>query len=192
MGKIVISTNATLDGVVQDPDGKEGSARGGWFTRFGGADLEAWAKAALEEILAAEALLLGRRSDAWFAERWLARSGAWAERMNGIPKYVVSSSLGQARWSNASVLKGDVPAEAARLKQELGGEILVYASSELTRTLLQHHLVDEIRLMVLPVVVGTGERLFDGISDFRPLRLVDSQTLGEGLAHLTFQTVPAA
>jgi dihydrofolate reductase len=117
MGKIVITTNASLDGVVQDPDGQEGFSHGGWFGRFGGKDLEAWAALATDEALGAAALLLGRRSDEWFASRWLSRSGAWADRLNSMPKYVVSSTLHRARWSNATVLKGDVAAEASQLKQ---------------------------------------------------------------------------
>src|ERR1700681_3778467 len=108
MGKIVISTNASLDGIVQDPDGQEGFRLGGWFGQFGGKDLEAWAKVSFDEALATEALLLGRRSDDWFAERWLSRSGEWADRLNSLPKYVVSSTLGQAHWSNATVLNGEV------------------------------------------------------------------------------------
>ena len=108
MGKIVISTNVSLDGVVQDPDGKEGFRLGGWFGEFGGKDLEAWTKVSIDAALDTEALLLGRRSDEWLAARWLSRSGAWADRLNGLPKYVVSSTLEEPRWSNATVLKGEV------------------------------------------------------------------------------------
>src|ERR1700738_2690600 len=101
MGKIVISTNASLDGVVQDPDGKEGFRLGGWFGQFGGNDLEEWARGLLGEALGTEALLLGRRSDEWFAARWLSRSGEWADRLNSLPKYVVSATLEEPRWSNS-------------------------------------------------------------------------------------------
>src|SRR6266851_8947815 len=126
MGKIVISTNVSLDGVVQDPDGEEGFRLGGWFGQFGGKDLEEWAKVELEEALRTEALLLGRRSDEWFAARWLSRSGAWADRLNSLPKYVVSSTLEEPKWSNSTVfkgavLKGDVVTEVSKLKQELAG-----------------------------------------------------------------------
>jgi dihydrofolate reductase len=103
MGKIVISTNVSLDGVIQDPDGKEGFRLGGWFGQFGGKDLEEWAKISLNEALRTEALLLGRRSDEWFAERWLSRSGEWADRLNSLPKYVVSATLEHPRWSNSTV-----------------------------------------------------------------------------------------
>src|SRR5580658_10896531 len=128
MGKIVISTNISLDGVVQDPDGLEGFTLGGWFGQFGGKDLEGWAKVETEEALSADALLLGRRSDEWFATRWLSRSGEWADRLNRMPKYVVSSTVEEPRWSNATVLQGDVVNEVTMLKRELEGEIVVYAS----------------------------------------------------------------
>jgi dihydrofolate reductase len=187
MGKLVISTNASLDGVVQDPDGGEGFRLGGWFGQFGGKDLEAWAKVELDEALGAEALLLGRRSDEWFAQRWLSRSGEWADRLNSLPKYVVSSTLEHPRWSNSTVLKGDVVNEVSRLKQELDGEILVYASYQLGRTLIDHDLVDELRLVVFPVVLGAGERLFGETSDTKSLRLLHLRTIGDGLASLTYE-----
>ena len=189
MGKIVISTNVSLDGVVQDPDGKEGFKLGGWFSQFGGKDLQEWAKVSLEEALRAEALLLGRRSDEWFAERWSSRSGEWADRLNSLPKYVVSSTLEQPRWSNSTVLKGDVVDEVTKLKQELDGEILVYASYELGRTLIEHDLLDELRLVVYPVVLGAGERLFGEPCEQKPMRLLDTRTIGDGLASLTYELV---
>ena len=177
MGKIVMSgpQNVSLDGVVQDPDGEEGFRLGGWFGEFGGKDLEAWAEIALDEALRAEALLLGRRSYECFGERWLPRSGELADRLNSLPKYVVSSTLEEPDWSNATVLKGDVVDEVSRLKQELDGEIVVPASYQLGRTLIEHDLVDELRLFVFPVVLGAGERLFGETSDKKPMRLVDDQ-----------------
>jgi dihydrofolate reductase len=189
MGKIVISTNVSLDGVVQDPDGKEGFRLGGWFGQFGGKDLEAWAKVVLDEALRAQALLLGQRSDEWFAARWPSRSGEFADRLNSLPKYVVSSTLQHPRWSNSTVLKGDVVDQVSKLKQELDGDIVVYASSQLGRTLIEHDLVDELRLFVFPVVLGAGERLFGETSDKKPMRLVDSRTVGDGLAFLTYELV---
>jgi dihydrofolate reductase len=187
MGKIVISTNVSLDGVVQDPDGEEGFRLGGWFGQFGGKDLEAWAKVSLEEALGTEALLLGRRSDEWFATRWLSRSGEWADRLNRLPKYVVSSTIEEARWSNATVLKGDVVDEVTMLKHELEGEIVVYASYQLGRALLEHDLVDEVRQVVFPVLLGAGERLFGALSENKPMRLVDTKTIGDGLVHLSYR-----
>jgi dihydrofolate reductase len=189
MGKIVISTNVSFDGIVQDPDGAEGFRLGGWFGQFGGKDLEEWAKVEFEEALGTEALLLGRRSDGWFAERWLSKSGAWADRLNGLPKYVVSSTLQEPKWSNVTVLNGDVVSEVSKLKQELEGDIVVYASYQLGRTLIEHDLVDELRLFVYPVVLGAGQRLFGETSDKKPLRLVDTKTVGDGLVFLTYEFV---
>ena len=189
MGKIVISTNVSLDGVVQDPNGEEGFRHGGWFGQFGGKDLEAWAKVVLDEALGAEALLLGRRSYEWFAARWPSRTGEWADRLNSMPKYVVSSTLEEPEWSNSTVLRGDVVNEVSKLKQELDGDIVVYASYQLVRTLIEHDLVDELRLIVFPVVLGAGERLFGETSDKKPLRLVRAQTIGDGLAFLTYEVV---
>ena len=148
-----------------------------------------WAEVEFEEALGAEALLLGRRSDEWFAARWPSRSGEWADRLNSLPKYVVSSTLEDPAWTNATVLKGDVVDEVSKLKQELDGEIVVYASYQLVRTLIEHDLVDELRLMVFPVVLGAGERLFGETSDKKPMRLVDARTVGDGLAFLTYQPV---
>jgi len=193
MGKLVISTNVSLDGVVQDPDGEEGFRLGGWFGQFGGTDLEAWAKVSFDEALRTDALLLGRRSDEWFASRWSSRTGEWADRLNNLPKYVVSSTLEHPRWSNSTVLKGEVADEVSKLKQELvDGEIVVYASYQLGRTLIEHDLVDELRLVVFPVVLGAGERLFTDASDTKPMRLLDSGTVGRGLAYLTYEFVPGA
>ena len=187
MGKIVISTNASLDGVVQDPDGAEGFRLGGWFGESGGKDLEQWAKVSLEEALGTEALLLGRRTDEWFAARWASRSGAWADRLNSLPKYVVSSTLEEPRWNNSTVLKGDVIDDVSRLKQEIDGDIVVYASYQLGRTLIEHDLVDELRLVVFPVVLGAGVRLFGETIGKKPMRLVDTKTIGDGLVFLTYR-----
>ena len=189
MGKIIITTNASLDGVVQDPDGQEGFKHGGWFTRSGGADLAAWTRHETDETLRAEALLLGRRSDEWFGTRWASRPGEWADRLNSLPKYVMSSTLEDPKWTNVTVLKGDVVEEVTRLKQELDGDIVIYASYQLGRTLIEHDLVDELRLFVFPVVVGAGERLFGETSGTKPFRLAGNRTVGDGLAFLTYETV---
>lgn len=189
MGKIVVSENVSLDGVTQDPTGEEGFRHGGWFGQIADEDREAWATMELDEALGAEALLLGRRSDEWFAARWLSRSGEWADRLNSLPKYVVSSTLEEPRWTGATVLTGDVADEVSKLKQELDGDIVVYASTRLVHTLMEHDLVDELRLTVYPVVLGSGERLFGETSDSRRLRLVSAQTVGDGLAFLTYERV---
>jgi dihydrofolate reductase len=187
MGKIVISENVSLDGVVQDPTGEEGFRHGGWFGQVGDKDREEWAKVELEEALGAEALLLGRRSDEYFGPRWKGRSGEWADRLNGLPKYVVSSTLVNPEWSNSTVLRGEVVNEVSKLKQELDGEIVVYASRQLVHTLMEHDLVDEVRLMIYPVVLGAGERLFGETSDKKPMRLVHVQAVGDSLALLTYE-----
>jgi dihydrofolate reductase len=192
MGKIVISENVSLDGVVQDPAGDEGFKHGGWFGQMGDKDREEWAKVEFDEALRTEALLLGRRSDEWFAARWQSRSGEWADRLNSLPKYVVSSTLEDPRWSNSTIIKGDVVDEVSKLKQELDGEIVVYASCQLVRTLMEHDLVDELRLMVYPVVLGAGERLFGETSDKKSMRLLDTRTVGDGLAYLTYELVREA
>jgi dihydrofolate reductase len=194
MGKIVMSgpQNVSLDGVVQDPDGAEGFELGGWFQEFGGEDLAAWNQVALEEALRAEAWLLGRRSYEFFGERWQPRSGELADRLNSIPKYVVSSTLEHPEWNNSTVLKGDVVTEVSKLKQALDGEIVVPASYQLGRTLIEHDLVDELRLVVFPVVLGAGERFFAETGAKKPMRLVDAKTIGDGLAFLTYELVRAA
>ena len=192
MGKIVISTNASLDGVVQDPDGKEGFRLGGWFTQFGGKDLEPWARVFFEEALGTDALLLGRTTDEWFAERWLSRDDEWAIRLNGLPKFVVSSTIERPRWGNGTVLKGDVVDEVSKLKQDVDGEIVVYASYQLARTLIDNDLVDELRLVVFPVVLGAGARLFGETGNQKPMRLVGTTTIGDGLTRLTYELGHAA
>ena len=192
MGKIIVSENVSLDGVVQDPTGEQGFRHGGWFSQIGDKDREAWAKAEFDEALGAEALLLGRRSDEYFGTRWTGRSGEWADRLNSLPKYVVSSTLVDPEWSNSTVLKGEVVNEVSKLKQELDGEIVVYASCQLVRTLMEHDLVDELRLMVFPVVLGAGERLFGETSARRSIRLLDTRTVGGGLAYLTYEVVKEA
>ena len=194
MGKIVMSgpQNVSLDGVIQDPDGEEGFRLGGWFVQFGGKDLAQWNELALQEALSAEAWLLGRRSYDFFGRRWRPRSGELADRLNSMPKYVVSSTLEEPEWKNTTVLKGDAVSDVTQLKQEIGGEIHVPASYQLARTLLGQDLVDELRLVVFPVVLGDGERLFDETSNEKPMRLVDSKTIGEGLAFLTYELVREA
>src|ERR671922_998781 len=187
MGKIVVSENVTLDGVVEDPAGAEGFRRGGWLGRIGERGREEAAKVLLDEALRAEAQLFGRRTYEFLAARWPSRSGELADRLNDMPKYVVSSTLTDPDWNNSTVLKGDVVDEVSKLKQELNGEVVVVASFQLVRTLMEHDLVDELRLKIFPVVLGAGERLFGETSDKKPMRLVDTQTVGEGVALLTYE-----
>jgi dihydrofolate reductase len=191
MGRIVLSgpQNVSLDGVVQDPDGQEGFKLGGWFVQYGGKDLDEWNKVALDDALGAEAWLLGRRSYEFFGLRWRPRSGELADRLNNMPKYVVSSTLRHPDWNNSKVLNGDVVTEVSKLKRQLDGDIVVPASYQLGRTLVEHDLVDEMRLVVFPVVLGAGERLFGETSDKKPMRLVKAQTIGDSLISLTYEFV---
>jgi dihydrofolate reductase len=188
MGRIIVSENVSLDGVIQDPAGDEGFRLGGWVGLI--KDSPQLNQLALDEALGAEALLLGRRSYEWFAARWPSRTGELADRLNSLPKYVVSSTLEDADWNNSTVLEGDVVEEVSKLKQKVSGEILVAASFQLLHTLVEHDLVDGLRLKIFPVVLGAGERLFGETSDKKPMRLVDVQTLRDGVAVLTYEAAP--
>jgi dihydrofolate reductase len=189
MGKIIISENVSLDGVIQDPAGDEGFQRGGWVGRVGDRGREEAAQVLLEEALGTEDMLLGRRSYEFLAARWPSRTGALADRLNSKPKYVVSSTLQDPAWNNTTVLKGNVVNEVSKLKQQLAGDIVVPASFQLVRTLIEHDLADELRLMIYPVVLGAGERLFGETSDQKPLHLISTRTVGNDLAYLTYQPV---
>jgi dihydrofolate reductase len=192
MGKIIVSENVSLDGVVQDPTGDEGFRVGGWFGEIEKGDHDEWAKVELDEALGAGALLLGRRTYEFFAARWPSRSGPWADRLNGLPKYVVSATLHDTDWNNSTVLTGDVVHEVATLRRKVNGRIVVYASFQLVHTLVEHDLVDELRMMIFPVVLGVGERLFGETSGKKPMRLVDTRAVGNGLVLLTYRPVRAA
>jgi dihydrofolate reductase len=192
MGRIIISENVSLDGVVEDPTGDEGFRHGGWFAQVGDDDRAAWAEIELDEALAAEALLFGRRSYEFFAARWPSRAGGLADRLNSMPKYVLSSTLEDPDWNNSRVLKGDAVNDVSKLKQELTGDIVVYASFQLWHTLMEHELVDELRLMIFPFVLGTGRRLFGVTSETKPVRLIDARTVGGSLAFLAYQPVRGA
>jgi dihydrofolate reductase len=185
MGRLIISENMSLDGVVQDPAGDEGFERGGWVGLI--RDRPGVSELALDEAMGAEALLLGRRSYEWMARRWPSRSGALADRLNSLPKYVVSSTLDDPDWSNSSVLRGDVVQEVSNLKQDLDGHIVVVASFQLARALMEHDLVDELRLRIYPVVLGAGEHLFGETSAEKPMRLVDTRTVDGDVAFITYE-----
>jgi dihydrofolate reductase len=187
MARIVVSEFISLDGVIEDPGGAEDYKHGGWTFDFESGDEGNQFK--LDETLEAEALLLGRVTYEGFAAAWPAMSDpvGFADKMNGMPKYVVSSTLQNPEWNNSTVLDGDVAESVAKLKQELEGIVLVGGSAQLVQTLVEHDLVDEFRLMVFPVVLGTGKRLFGEASDKKPLRLVDSKTVGDGISILTYE-----
>jgi dihydrofolate reductase len=187
MGKIVITEFVSLDGVIQDPGGVEGFKHGGWVFEINRGEEGDQYK--LEETLGTEALLLGRRTYEVFAASWPSRQGEFADKFNSLPKYVVSSTLRDPEWNDTTVLDGDVVKEVSRLKQELEGDIVVHGSPQLARALIEHDLVDELRLMVYPVVIGSGDRLFGETSDKKPLRLVDTRTVGKGVAILAYEPV---
>jgi dihydrofolate reductase len=187
MGRIVVSDNVSLDGVIEDPAGDEGFERGGWVGLI--KDRPGVNKLALDEALGAEALLLGRRTYEWMAGRWPSRSGELADRLNNMPKYVVSSTLEAPDWHNSTVLKGDAANELSRLKLELDGDIVVVASFQLVRTLMEHDLIDELRLKIYPVVLGDGRRLFGETSDKKPMRLLDTKTVDGDVVYLTYELV---
>jgi dihydrofolate reductase len=185
MGRIVVTEFVSLDGVMEDPGGAEDFKYGGWTFEISRGD--EGEKFKLDETLSSEALLLGRVTYEGFAAAWPAREGEFADRFNTMPKYVVSSTLEDPDWNNSTVLKGDVPKEVAKLKPEHDGDIVVHGSARLVQTLLEHDLVDELRLMVFPVVLGSGKRLFGETSDKKPLRLVDSKLVGDGVAILIYE-----
>jgi dihydrofolate reductase len=187
MGKIVISEFVTLDGVIEDPAGGEGFSRGGWVGHISAREEVDQVK--LDEALAAEALLLGRRTYEFFAARWPSRTGALADRLNALPKYVVSSTLERPAWNNASLLTGDVVGAVSQLGRDVDGEVVVYGSFRLVRTLLEHDLVDELRLLVYPVLLGSGERLFAGSADQKPTRLTAVRAVADSVALLSYEVI---
>jgi len=187
MGRIVVTEFVSLDGVMEDPGGAEDYRHGGWtFEIERGQDGDAFK---LDETFAAEALLLGRRTYEGFAAAWPEREGEFADKFNSMPKYVVSSTLEAAEWNNSTILKGDLADEVVKLRDSASGDVYVHGSAQLVQALVEHDLVDELRLMVFPVVLGSGKRLFDGTSDKKALRLTDSKTVGEGVMILIYEPV---
>ncbi|MBO2464661.1 dihydrofolate reductase family protein [Actinomadura violacea] len=186
MGRIVISENISLDGVIELGD--EGAD--GWFAWMRDEDRAAWAQAEAEEAMGAEALLMGRRSYEYFvAQGWPSRSGAWADRLRDLPKHVVSSTLEDLAWENTAVIGGDPVHAISTLKEKVDGDIVVYASGRLVHALIEHDLADELRLLVFPFVLGAGERLFGGTVGKKPMRLVSTRMVGDGLPLLTYEAV---
>jgi dihydrofolate reductase len=189
MGRVVVSEFVSLDGVIQDPTGEEGFRHGGWFVQVADEDRDARAKVMLDEALCAEAFLLGRRTYQFLAARWPSRSGELADRLNSLPKYVVSSTVETPDWNNSTVMNGDVVNQVSKLRQGLDGDIVVPGSLQLVRSLTEHDLVDELRLIVHPVVLGAGERLFETTNDKRGMRLLETRAVGDGLAFLAYEIV---
>jgi len=183
MRKLVVSEFVTLDGVMEAPGGEPGHPHSGWVSDFMSAEE---GKFKLDETLAADALLLGRVTYESFASAWPARTGEFADKMNSMPKFVVSTTLQDLAWSNAELLVGDVPDAVAKLKRQEGGPILVAGSRTLVHTLMGHDLVDEYRLMIFPVVLGSGRRLFAQTPDKTVLELADTQTFPSGVVVQTY------
>jgi dihydrofolate reductase len=189
MGRVVITEFISLDGVMEDPGGSEKSKHGAWsFEIKRGPEGD---KFKVEETMSSAALLLGRVTYEGFAAAWPSRDGEFADKFNSMPKYVVSSSLTAPEWTNSTVLKGDLADEVTRLKKEHQGDIVVHGSAKLVQSLLERDLVDELRLMVYPVVLGSGKRLFGETSDKKPLRLVESKTVGDGVTLLVYRPARA-
>jgi dihydrofolate reductase len=190
VGRIVVTEFVSLDGVMEAPGGGEDFKHGGWTFEIDRG--EEGGKFKLDEALDADALLLGRVTYQGFAAAWPSMEGEFADKFNSMPKYVVSSTLEEAEWNNSTILKGDVVEDVSKLRQGLGGDIVVHGSAQLVQTLLEHDLVDELRLMVFPVVLGTGKRLFGDASDKKRLRLADSKTVGDGIAILIYEPAESA
>ena len=190
MGKVVVSEFMTVDGVMEDPGGAEQFDRGGWAFKFErGPEGD---KFKLDEVMAAEALLLGRETYEGFAQAWPSRTDevGFAEKMNSMPKYVVSTTLQNPEWDNSTVISENVPQRVSELRDRAGGDVLVYGSAQLSQWLTRKKLVDEYRLMVFPVVLGAGKRLFADTPEAEALQLTDSRTVGAGITVLIYR--PAA
>jgi dihydrofolate reductase len=185
VGRIVVTEFVSLDGVMEDPGGSENFKHGGWSFEIARGDEGDRFK--LDETLSSEALLLGRVTYEGFAAAWPSRDGEFADKFNAMPKYVVSSTLEEPEWNNSTVLGGDLPQAVAKLREEHAGDIVVHGSAQLVQGLIEHDLVDELRLMVYPVVLGTGKRLFGDTNDKKRLRLADSKTVGDGVTILVYQ-----
>jgi len=185
MGKIVVTEFVSLDGVMEDPGGSEDFKYGGWTFEIERG--EEGDKFKLDETMDAEALLLGRRTFEGFAEAWPSREGEFADKFNNMPKYVVSSTLKDPEWNNSTVVDGDLAESVGKLRDEIDGDVVVAGSAQLVQALIEHGLVDELRLMVFPVVLGSGRRLFGETSDKQSLKLTDSKFVGDGVAILTYQ-----
>jgi dihydrofolate reductase len=184
MGTIIITEFVSLDGVMEAPGGGEDFKHDGWTFEIDRGEGDQFKVQELED---SDALLLGRRTYEGFAAAWPERDGEFADKFNGMPKYVVSSTLSDPSWNNSHVISGDVPAAVRSLKESFDGTLVVHGSAQLAQTLIEHDLVDELRLMVFPVVLGTGKRLFGETSDKRRLQLADTKVVGDGVAIMTYR-----
>jgi dihydrofolate reductase len=185
MGRIVVTEFVSLDGVMEAPGGGEDYKHGGWTFEIERG--EEGDKFKLDETMASEALLLGRRTYEGFAAAWPSRDGEFADKFNSMPKYVISSTLKDPEWNNTTVLDGELTGEVAKIKEQQDGDIVVHGSAQLVQALLENDLVDELRLMVFPVVLGSGKTLFGETSDKKSLKLNDSKIVGDGVAILVYE-----
>jgi dihydrofolate reductase len=185
MARIVVTEFVSLDGVMEDPGGSEDFKHGGWSFEFSRG--EEGDKFKVDETMGSEAMLLGRRTYEGFADAWPGRDGEFADRFNSMPKYVMSSTLRDPDWTNTTVLDGDLVEAVSELREAPGGDIVVHGSAQLVQGLLENDLVDEVRLMVFPVVLGAGKRLFGDTDDKKPLRLTDSKVVGDGVAIMVYE-----
>jgi dihydrofolate reductase len=185
MGRIVVTEFVSLDGVMEDPGGGEDFKYGGWSFEYDRGEEGGRFKS--DETMNADAMLLGRRTYEGFAQAWPSREGEFADKFNNMPKYVVSSTLKDPEWTNSHVLDGDVAEQVSKLKEEVDGDIIVHGSCRLVQALIDHGLVDELRLMVFPVVLGAGKRLFGETSDKRAFRLTEAKTVGDGVVTQVYE-----
>jgi dihydrofolate reductase len=185
VGTIVVTEFVSLDGGMEDPGGSENFRHGGWSFEIPRGD--EGDKFKLDEVFASDALLLGRKTYEGFAEAWPPREGEFADKFNSMPKYVVSSTLTDPEWNNSTVLNGDLAEEIAKLKERHDGDIVVHGSAQLVQALIERDLVDELRLMVFPVILGSGKRLFGETNDKKPLQLVESKVVGDGVVILVYR-----
>jgi dihydrofolate reductase len=189
MGKIVVTEFVSMDGVIEDPGGSEDYEHGGWSFQLDRGEEGNTFK--LDETMATDALLLGRVTYEGFADSWPSREGEFADKFNNMPKFVVSTTLGKPEWNNSTVIRGDVAAEVGKVKDQFAGDVVVHGSAQLVNTLKEQDLVDEYRLMVFPVVLGTGKRLFSDGGDLIPLKLSEAKQVGpDGVIILTYQRAP--
>jgi dihydrofolate reductase len=187
MGRIVVTEFVSIDGVADDPGGVEGFKHGGWVFEISRGEEGEQFK--LNEALASDAKLLGRATYDTFAASWPSRQGAFADKLNSMPKYLVSSTLKDPTWNNTTVVTGNLDEVVAKVKQAYDGDIIVDGSTQLVQALLDQDLVDELRLMVFPVILGSGKRLFGEMHDKKSLRLIDSKTVGDGVTILVYEVV---
>ena len=185
MGRIVVTEFISLDGVLEDPGGAEDYEHGGWTFQFdAGPEFE---KFKYEELQASDAQLLGRITYDGFAKAWPSIEGEFGDKMNSMPKYVVSTTVEHPEWNNTTVIRGDIADEVRKLKDQYERDILIAGSARLVQSLIEQDLVDELRLMVFPILLGTGKRLFGDTSDVKRLQLAETKPLGDGVTILTYR-----